>query len=395
MTWILCWSFSRYLVLTALLWDSSLWKVHAVAETEQSKPAALLYEFSQDYLQALALGTAGQEFDIISCEDRDSCEQLQPSLRQRVVAVVGQPRNMSTLAELPNLKLVHSSSYMYPRLTDVPLKAAVAAYKPDWRGTYGVEPIAEFVMAAAFQWNYRLPQRAAAFTSCAFGPDAPEHCGPDSRLTAHRTLMGTTLGVLGYGKIGEAVARRAAALGMRVVATKLHGPFEPAPAPLAWLSPDNDKLLKESDFVVVTVPGSVKDLISIKQFELMKPNAVLVPVAANPINYDTLYLALLYKNIGGAVLDVWPQGCWHYPDTTCGPPFGHEAQPYANSKIRDLDNVLILPGLAMRDDKFWMNSAEWVADNLVAMLKGQPLRGIVRNGTSELASIGSASETVV
>jgi len=124
----------------------------------------------------------------------------------------------------------------------------------------------------------------------------------------------------------------------------------------------------ESDFVIVTVPGSVKHLVSYRELELMKPTAVLVSVSANPIDYDALYEGLLYKNIGGAVLDTWPQGCWHFPETRCGPPLAPDVQPYANSKLRELD------------------SAAWVGVNLISLVAGRPLQGVVRNGTAAYAS---------
>jgi len=160
-----------------------------------------------------------------------------------------------------------------------------------------------------------------------------------------------------------------------VLASRRHGPFS------SWLIGDNDKVLAECDFIAVTVPGSVVGLINKTALALMKPGAVLIPVSANPVDFDALYHALLTGSIGGAVLDVWPQGCWHYPDSFCGPPYGHEAQPYLQSHLAQLDNVLVLPGVAMRDTKFWSNSAAWVSDNLVALIDGLPLKGVVRNAT--------------
>jgi len=197
--------------------------------------------------------------------------------------------------------------------------------------------------------------------------------------------MNQTIGVLGYGKIGQAVARRAAALGMRAVATKVHGPFTPPPPPLTWLSGDNDLLLEQSDFVVITVPGSVVGVINKTSLALMKPGSVLIPVSANPVDFLALYGALKQNEIGGAVLDVWPHGCWHFPDMACGPPFGPDAEP-AQQEFQRLSNVLALPGMAMRDAKFWSGSAAWVTRNLRALSAGLPLHGVVRNGTSASAS---------
>ena len=62
--------------------------------------------------------------------------------------------------------------------------------------------------------------------------------------------------MLGFGKIGQQVAKRAAALGATVVATTLpSSAVQPPPAPLKWLSSDNDRLYRESDVIIETLPG--------------------------------------------------------------------------------------------------------------------------------------------
>ncbi|CAK9035584.1 Glyoxylate reductase, partial [Durusdinium trenchii] len=160
---------------------------------------------------------------------------------------------------------------------------------------------------------------------------------------------------------------------MRLLATRRHGPF------LSWLISDNDRLLEESDFVAVTVPGFVRGLINKTSLALMKPHAVLIPISANPVDFDALYQVLLTRSIG-AVLDVWPQGCWHFPDMFCGPPYAEEAQPFW-ANLATLENVVVLPGVAMRDEIFWSNSAHFVAANLVALVDGRPLRGVVCNAS--------------
>lgn len=320
--------------------------------------------------------------DLVPCALPDNCSTLEEAELERVVAVVGQPKDIKLLGRLPQLRLVHSTSFTYPRLADVPAQAVVAAYTVDYQHVYGVEPIAEFAIAAALHWNYRLSQRAAAFASCAWGDDAPVRCASPQQMTAHPVLMSQTMGVLGYGMIGEAVARRSAALGMRTVATKVHGPFTPTPPPLAWLSDDNDRLLRESDFVVVAVPGAVHGIINETALGLMKPGAVLIPISGNPVDFDALYRALLRRAIGGAVLDVWPHhGCWSFPDVECGSPYGAPTEPYPRGGFEQLDNALTLPQMAMRDDKFWSDSAEFAGANLQALVSGRPFHGVIRNSS--------------
>ena len=94
---------------------------------------------------------------------------------------------------------------------------------------HGDPQIAEFVIAAIFEQQYSLTQRAAAFRSCAFSPTAAQGCDPASSATNHTMVSELTIGVQGYGHIGIEVAKRAAALGATVIATKHHGPFTPTP----------------------------------------------------------------------------------------------------------------------------------------------------------------------
>jgi len=350
------------------------------------RPKVLVFE-DQLYVDMLAEGPAGRQVSLVRCSAPTYCEEALSD--DTVVAVVGQPRNASILESLKALKLVQSTFYMYPRLATLPPHVTVASYQCDWRGVYGLEPIAEFIIAGVFEWNYQLRAHREAFARCAWGSDAPKDCPTPRQLTEHRVLMNQTMGVLGYGGIGEAVARRAAALGMRVVATKLSPPFTPTPPGLAWLSGDNDQLLRESDFVAITVPGQLHGLINRTSLALMKKSAVLIPASGPPVDYDALFDKLADRAIGGAVLDVWSHGCWRYPEMDCGPPYGPEAQP-ALRDFSALENALVLPGMAMRDDKFWFNSAAFVGENLANLVQGLPLLGVVRNGTGA-AGVASAA----
>jgi len=346
-------------------------------------PVTLVYE-AKDYFDRLVNGPAAGVTVFIHCEHKGTCSALDNTTKNEVAAVVGQPRDLGILGDLPNVGLLQSTSYFHSWLDHVPTSIMVAKYSADYQKAYGSEPIAEFVMAGVFEWNYRLRQLSATFTSCAWGADAPLNCPFPQELTSHPVLMGMTMGILGYGVLGEAVARRAAAMGMRTVATKRQGPFDPPPQPLTWLSDDNDRLFRESDFVLVAVPGETRHLINETSLALMKPTAVLIPLAAGPIDYDSLYARLAKHAIGGAIMDVWPEGCWSYPEVECGPPYGAATEPDAHEDLQKLDNVLALPGVAQRDAGYWANSSAFVADNLLAFMGGQTqaMHGIVRNASA-------------
>merc|ERR1712039_192698 len=112
--------------------------------------------------------------------------------------------------------------------------------------------------------------------------------------------------------------------------------------------------------------------------ELMKPGAVIIPLSAGPIDYEALRIAAMEKRVG-AVLESWDEGCWHYPGGTCGPPFGKTSWPH-HVKMSGLtnDNVRGVPGMAMRDSRFWSGSARFVAENIAALVRGAPLKGVIR-----------------
>ena len=110
------------------------------------------------------------------------------------------------------------------------------------------------------------------------------------------------------GHIGEAIATRAAAFGMRVIATTLNPPAVPPP-PLAWIGDDtqNPRLFSEADFLVVCTPllSSTAGLVDAALLAKMSSEAVLINIARGAVvNEDDLYAALSAGSIGGAVLDV-------------------------------------------------------------------------------------------
>jgi phosphoglycerate dehydrogenase-like enzyme len=149
-------------------------------------------------------------------------------------------------------------------------------------------------------------------------------------------LAGRTIGILGYGRIGQNIARRARAFGMQVCAIR-RDVGQSMEDDLALLGGPNilDEVLRRSDYVVVSMPASPETIgwIGETELSLMKPSAVLINVArAEIVDEEALYNALSRHSIGGAVLDVW----YRYPREP-GP-----AAP-ASLPFHELSNVLMTP----------------------------------------------------
>jgi glyoxylate reductase len=162
------------------------------------------------------------------------------------------------------------------------------------------------------------------------------------------------LGILGFGRIGQAVARRALGFDMRVLA------FDPfarkqieADDQAEWA--DLDDLLRESDFVSVhtLLSAATHHLIGDRELALMKPTAYLINAARGPIvDEEALVRALRKKQIAGAGLDVY------------------ENEPAMAEGLAELDNAILLPhlGSATRGTRDLM--ATKAATNALAMLRG-------------------------
>lgn len=174
-------------------------------------------------------------------------------------------------------------------------------------------------------------------------------------------IRGATLGLIGFGRIGKAVARRARGFDMHVI---YYDPSEPEPDPELNASPvDFETLLRNSDFVSLHTPltPDTHHLIDAAALSKMKPNAVLINTARGPVvDPDALYEALREKRIFGAGLDVTDP----------------EPLPM-DSPLLSLDNLVIAPHLGSasktsREQMSWM-----AAQNLIAGLKGERLPNCV------------------
>ena len=178
-------------------------------------------------------------------------------------------------------------------------------------------------------------------------------------------LAGKTLGILGLGHIGQALARRATAFDMRVCAVRRQAKAD-APSGLLFVSgPERlDEVLRVADYLAVTLPLSpaTRNLIDGRRLGSMKPTAFLVNVARVEIIDETaLYGALASGRLAGAALDVW----YRYPTST--EPALPAAQPF-----HELGNVLMTPHVSGWTEGMLSARAALIAENIERTARGEP-----------------------
>ena len=239
-------------------------------------------------------------------------------------------------------------------------------------------PIAEYVLAHILQWTVGLQVMDASLRHCTWKTAPPGNNCTTARHT-HRQVSNLTIGILGYGHIGETIATRAAAFGSRIIATTLDPPSK-APSPLAWIGDDsmNPRLFSESDFLVVCTPllNSTRGLVTADLLAQMSRTAVLINIARGPIiDEEALYNALKEKRIGGAVLDVWWNPLFKLKDGGVGPAAWPSKFPF-----NDLSNVLMSPHDSGATPQAFEEGVKEIARNLDHLALGEPLENVLRPG---------------
>ena len=167
-----------------------------------------------------------------------------------------------------------------------------------------------------------------------------------------------TLGIIGLGKVGSEVARRARGLEMKLIA---HDPFisvEYANNLQVKLVP-LEQLLKESDFITLHLPltASTKRLLKAKELALVKPTARIINCSRGGlIDEEALAKAVREKRVAGAAIDVFP------------------TEPTTKSVLFEEDNIIVTPHLGASTTEAQATAAKDVANQIIDVFKGQPPR---------------------
>jgi phosphoglycerate dehydrogenase-like enzyme len=225
--------------------------------------------------------------------------------------------------------------------------------------------IAEYVVMAMLALHHRFFQIAGEYREHGSWATSWVQSGKP-----HGEVRGSTLGIVGYGRVGREVARRAAPFGCRILAAN-RSPRDPEPGveriyPLA----DLDRMLPQCDTVAIcTALGpETTGLIDERRLALMKPGAFLINIARGQvIDEDALYAALRDGRLGGAAIDVW----WQYPSP---------AEPNRRGSrhpFHELPNVIVTPHNSGWTSGMVRRRWDEIADNMARFVRGDSLINFV------------------
>lgn len=273
----------------------------------------------------------------------DDAASLRPAA-PRADAVVIAPRFAPLLADLlPDLlraRWIHTLAAGVDRLP-FDLLRTTDALVTNSRGLYA-DALGEFAIAAMLWFSKDLRRLVRQQEQRRWEP-----------YTVDR-LEGRTVGIIGFGGIGRAVARRAEALGMRVAGVRRRS----APG-----EPTVDQVVPQSDYVVLSLPSTpaTQRLMSAARLATMKPSAVFINVGRGAtVDEEALVEVLRDRRIRGAALDV----------------FESEPLPAAHPLWR-LENVLISPHTADHTDDAHDRAMRFFLENLRRFRSGEALENVV------------------
>ncbi len=267
-----------------------------------------------------------------------------------VLSMLTEVIDAQLLASAPSLKVVSNMAVGYDNidLEAARARGVIVCNTPDVL----TETTADLTFALLLAAARRVVESADFIRQGAWRSWAPF-------LLAGQDVHHKTLGLVGLGRIGSAVARRAQGFGMRILYTSRQR-HEEAETTLSVVYKGLPELLAESDFVCILTPYTPQThhLIGERELQWMKPSAILVNTArGSVVDEQALYRALRDRTIWGAGLDVF------------------EREPVrADNPLLTLPNVVALPHVGSATVDTRMAMARQAAENLTDVLRGRTPR---------------------
>jgi len=246
-----------------------------------------------------------------------------------------------------SLKIVANVAVGYDNI-DVPAATAAGIMVSNTPGVL-TETTADFAWALLMSVARRIPEAQSFLRTGEFQ-------GWGIMMMLGEDIHGKTLGLAGFGRIGQAVAQRATGFGMKILYYDPVVQAEDAARRLGARSVDLNTLLRESDFISVHTPltPETRHMIGKEQFDLMKDSAYLINTSRGPVIDETALASALKANrIRGAALDVF------------------ENEPQVHPELLHFDNAVVTPHIASASVATRSRMATMAAENVIAALDGQ------------------------
>lgn len=264
-----------------------------------------------------------------------------------LVSTFDKPVTREMIMSAPHLKLITNFGVGF---NNIDLEAC---RERGIRVTNTPQPVIEPTAELAFALMHDVARRTAEFDR-KLRQGTAEAFGVMNNLS--HSLYGKTLGIIGMGRIGQALARRAVASGMRIVYYN-RKPIPESTLVSGFLNPDTiyyvskEELLETADFVSLNLPYTpeVKHLIGATELRMMKSTAYLINTARGAhVDEEALVKALKEGEIAGAAMDVY------------------EHEPQIHHELLTLDNVVLSPHTGTGTWEGRIAMCENVCDNILA-----------------------------
>ncbi len=259
------------------------------------------------------------------------------------------PMPDSLVQQMPNLKWLHvtrggANAYLTPTVKARPIQVTGS------KGIHGTV-FSEFALACILALTKKLPECMEAQKQKKWQKLTPVE------------IEGKTLGIVGLGTAGAALARKAKALGLRVIATKRTAAAKPTYVDALGTPEFLHRLLYESDFVVLLLASvpSTQNIIGERELRSMKKSAYLINLTGGQAVEEKLLVRALKEHwIAGAALDAFPR------------------QPLpTDSELWNLPNVIVSPRIGGLTEEKWPPLLPIFIDNLKRFVAGEPLHNVV------------------
>ncbi|MFQ5661781.1 MAG: 2-hydroxyacid dehydrogenase [Candidatus Paceibacteria bacterium] len=298
------------------------------------------------------LKDAGHEVDISSKDGVLTREELIKALKSKeydaVLSLLTDKINADIYDAVPTAKIFANYAVGYNNIDveEAKRRGIIVTNTP------GVltETVAEHTVALILSIVMRIPE-GDRFTR------ENKYKGWEPMLLLGMNLKDKTLGVVGAGRIGSAVANiMTKGFGMKVIYFDIKKNEEFEKATGGEFRENVEEVLKEADVVTLHVPllDSTRHLINKERLQIMKPTAYLINSSRGPvIDEKALVKALKEKQIAGAALDVF------------------ENEPELSPGLSELENAVLTPHIASATEETRQKMSEMAAENIIAFLEGK------------------------